>query len=141
VFNYRVVPWDGSERRPTKTKFDGVLVDAPCAGLGTWQRNPHARWTTTATDVTELSEVQTRLLRHVAPAVKPGGRLIYAVCTLSRAETLGVVTRFAETAPEFEPLALTDPFQPASTPRTPQWVWPQERGGNGMFVAAWRRKD
>jgi 16S rRNA (cytosine967-C5)-methyltransferase len=45
VFNYRAVVWDGGPRPPTKTEFDGVLVDAPCSGIGTWQRNPHARWT------------------------------------------------------------------------------------------------
>jgi 16S rRNA (cytosine967-C5)-methyltransferase len=48
AFNYRAAPWDGGAKLPTKTKFDGILVDAPCSGLGTWQRNPHARWTTTA---------------------------------------------------------------------------------------------
>ena len=48
VFNYRSVFWDGGAKLPTKTKFDGVLVDAPCSGVGTWQRNPQARWTTTA---------------------------------------------------------------------------------------------
>ena len=46
VFNYRSVFWDGGAKLPTKTKFDGVLVDAPCSGIGTWQRNPQARWTT-----------------------------------------------------------------------------------------------
>ncbi|MGC8000561.1 hypothetical protein ACP3XN_24520, partial [Salmonella enterica] len=55
VFNYRVAMWDGGVKLPTKTKFDGVLVDAPCSGLGTWQRNPHARWTTTPGDVAELA--------------------------------------------------------------------------------------
>src|SRR5580765_4688869 len=55
VFNYRAAVWDGGAKLPTKTKFDGVLVDAPCTGLGTWQRNPHARWTTTAQDVKELA--------------------------------------------------------------------------------------
>ena len=49
VFNYRVASWDGSENLPTKILFDGVLVDAPCSGVGTWQRNPHARWTHDAT--------------------------------------------------------------------------------------------
>jgi len=43
AFNYRAVLWNGVEKLPTKTKFDGVLVDAPCSGTGTWQRNPHAR--------------------------------------------------------------------------------------------------
>ena len=51
LFNYRATEWDGSARLPTKTKFDGILVDAPCSGVGTWQRNPHARWTTSLDDV------------------------------------------------------------------------------------------
>ena len=88
VFNYRPARWDGGARLPTRTKFDGVLVDAPCSGLGTWQRNPHARWTTTVEDVRELAELQRRLLAHTAPSLKPGGRLIYAVCTLTRAPSL-----------------------------------------------------
>ena len=53
VFNYRAAFWDGGAKLPTKTKFDGVLVDAPCSGIGTWQRNPQARWTTTPDDVRE----------------------------------------------------------------------------------------
>src|SRR5690606_4715628 len=94
VFNYRAAAWDGGPKLPTKTKFDGVLVDAPCSGVGTWQRNPHARWTTTENDVRELAEIQKRLLTNVAPNVKPGGKLIFAVCTLTRAETTEVVEQF-----------------------------------------------
>src|ERR1043166_2782531 len=101
LFNYRTATWDGSARLPTKTKFDGVLVDAPCSGVGTWQRNPHARWTTTLSDVTELAAVQKQLLANVAGSVKPGGRLIYAVCTLTRAETAEVVADFEARFPEF----------------------------------------
>src|SRR4051812_45813066 len=44
VFNFRAAPWAGDAKLPTKARFDGVLVDAPCSGVGTWQRNPHARW-------------------------------------------------------------------------------------------------
>ena len=54
---------------PTKTKFDGVLVDAPCSGIGTWQRNPHARWTTTAQDVKEWRSPETTSCAMQAPAV------------------------------------------------------------------------
>src|SRR6185437_9240507 len=62
LFNYRAAPWDGGAKLPTKTKFDGILVDAPCSGLGTWQRNPHARWTTSPADVRELAVTQLALL-------------------------------------------------------------------------------
>jgi 16S rRNA (cytosine967-C5)-methyltransferase len=103
VFNYRSAEWDGSARLPTKTKFDGILVDAPCSGVGTWQRNPHARWTTTPSDVRELAAIQRTLLESVAPALKPGGRLLYAVCTLTRSETTDIASAFTAAHPEFEP--------------------------------------
>jgi 16S rRNA (cytosine967-C5)-methyltransferase len=142
AFNYRAAAWDGGAKLPTKTKFDGVLVDAPCSGLGTWQRNPHARWTTTAQDVAELSEVQKRLLTNVAGSLKPGGKLIFAVCTLTRPETVEVVEHFTASQPEFEPMPLPPleangrTFGNAPTVT----IWPQDLRGNGMFIAGWRRK-
>jgi 16S rRNA (cytosine967-C5)-methyltransferase len=143
VFNYRSAFWDGGAKLPTKTKFDGVLVDAPCSGIGTWQRNPQARWTTTPDDVRELSEIQRRLLANVAPSVKPGGKLIFSVCTLSRAETTEVVEHFSASWPDFEPLPL--PEIPGNQSRlalsaSAKIIWPQDLDGNGMFIAGWRRK-
>ncbi len=139
LFNYRTVAWDGGARPPTRTAFDGVLVDAPCSGVGTWQRNPHARWTVSPADVRELAAVQQRLLHTAATGVKAGGRLIYAVCTLTRDETDAVAATFTREHPEFEPAGFADPFHPGR-PAAPQVSWePQITGGNGMFVAAWRR--
>ncbi len=126
LFNYRAAPWDGSAKLPTKTKFDGILVDAPCSGTGTWQRNPQARWTTMPDDVRELAATQLALLTHVAGSLKPRGRLIYAVCTLTRSETTAVAAAFTAAHPELEPL-------PAQT------LWPHELNANGMFIAAWKR--
>jgi 16S rRNA (cytosine967-C5)-methyltransferase len=143
AFNYRSVFWGGGAKLPTKTKFDGVLVDAPCSGIGTWQRNPQARWTTTVDDVQELSEIQKKLLANVAPSVKPGGKLIFSVCTLTRAETTDVVTDFnAKFAADFEPLILPiiSENQSLLTSAATKIIWPQDLGGNGMFIAAWRRK-
>jgi 16S rRNA (cytosine967-C5)-methyltransferase len=136
VFNYRAAEWDGGARLPTKTKFDGVLVDAPCSGTGTWQRNPHARWTTQPRDVHELAAVQQRLLDQVAPALKPGGRLIYAVCTLTRAETTTVAEAFAAAHPDFGPTPLSS----LATHHSSLLLWPHELNANGMFIASWRRK-
>ncbi len=138
VFNYRVALWNGGEKLPTKTKFDGVLVDSPCTGLGTWQRNPHARWTITPDDVRDLMDVQKRLLENAVPAVKPGGKLIYSVCTMTVAETNEVVAAFGKQFPQLKPLALTNPFNPKET-ADQLWFWPHEVGGNGMFVAAWKK--
>jgi 16S rRNA (cytosine967-C5)-methyltransferase len=140
VFNYRSVLWDGGPKLPTKTKFDGVLVDAPCSGTGTWHRNPHARWTVTAQDVKELSAVQQDVLLHAAASVKPGGKLVYAVCTLTRPETLTVVEALEKQIPEFERLTVANPLLSGAPAGREIWLWPKECGGNGMFVAVWRRK-
>lgn len=134
VFNYRAVNWNGGPFLPTKTKFDGILVDAPCSGVGTWQRHPHARWTTQPADVRELAELQGLLLEHVVKALKPGGRLIYAVCTLTRSETTAVADAFTAAHPELEPLPLLD--------RGPQvTLWPHEWNANGMFLAGWTKRN
>ncbi len=138
MFNYRMAPWNGGLKLPTKTKFDGVLVDAPCSGIGTWHRNPHARWTTSPDDVRELGQVQLDLLNHAASAVKPGGKLIYSVCTLTRSETIDVVNKFAPDHPELQPLALTDPLH-AKDPNSSITYRTEECRGNGMFVVGWRR--
>jgi 16S rRNA (cytosine967-C5)-methyltransferase len=126
VFNLRVAYWDGSAQLPTKTPCDGVLVDAPCSGVGTWQRNPHARWSTTPDDVRELAVVQARLLDNASVAVKPGGRLVYSVCTLTRSETSAVADAFGAGHPGFA-------LQHATT------VWPQDSDCNGMYLAVWKR--
>lgn len=144
-FNFRAASWDGGRKLPTRTHFDGVLLDAPCSGLGTWQRNPHARWTTMLTDVKELGAVQLQLLLHVAAAVKPGGKLVYAVCTLTRAETMAVTEAFGQVHPEFEPMPLAveslgKEFGGAHGDSSSLTLWPQTTGGNGMFVAGWRHR-
>jgi 16S rRNA (cytosine967-C5)-methyltransferase len=139
LFNYRTSLWNGDSMPPTKTKFDGVLLDAPCSGIGTWHRNPHARWTTRPEDVVELAAIQQRLLARVVSSLKPGGRLVYAVCTLSKPETLGVASAVSAALPELEPLAVANPFDAGGEPAAQHWLWPQTHGGNGMFVALWRR--
>lgn len=138
LFNYRTALWDGSARLPTKTKFNGILVDAPCSGVGTWQRNPHARWSTTPDDVRELAATQLALLNHVASSLKPNGRLIYSVCTLTRTETTTVADAFTAAHPELEPAPLFGAQLP--TPAARLFLQPHELNANGMFLAAWRRR-
>lgn len=139
VFNYRAVSWYGGERLPTRTRFDGVLVDAPCSNLGTWGRNPHARWTTMPDDVRELAAVQLKLLRQAAQAVKPGGKLLFAVCTLTRAETTNLADAFEAAYCDWKPLGLANPFGSDQPTAGRLWLLPQDRAANGMFIAAWRR--
>jgi 16S rRNA (cytosine967-C5)-methyltransferase len=81
--------------------FDVVFVDAPCSGLGTIRRNPGMKWTVTEETVKEVSEKQSEILRQCAPLVKPGGRLVYATCTLLRQENEDVVKQFVEANPGF----------------------------------------
>jgi 16S rRNA (cytosine967-C5)-methyltransferase len=135
MFNYRAAVWTGTGPAPFKTKCDGVLVDAPCSGTGTWQRNPHARWTTTVEDVAELAAVQAGLLARAAPSVKPGGRLVYSVCTLTRSETTAIADGFEAAHGGFEPAALSL----SATAAARLTLLPEELNANGMFIAAWKR--
>ena len=75
---------------------DVVLVDAPCSGSGTWRRNPEGRWRLTSERLGQLVEAQQRLLGIAAELVKPGGRLVYAVCSLLSREGSGQIERFLE---------------------------------------------
>ncbi|MEI7732313.1 MAG: RsmB/NOP family class I SAM-dependent RNA methyltransferase [Verrucomicrobiota bacterium] len=138
-FNYRSRVWDGSAKLPFGTKMDGILVDAPCSGVGTWQRNPHARWTTTELDVRELAALQGKILNHAVAALKPGGRLIYSVCTLTRGETTEVAAAFSTAHPELKPLPVINPLKPKMPPAETLWISPAETSSNGMFIAVWER--
>jgi len=117
--------------------WDGVLVDAPCSGLGTWNRNPDMRWRTEADTMKSKSQLQLKLLDNAARAVQPGGRLLYSVCTLSHAETETVQQRFMEKHPEFtvEPLIHPLTGQTAESVTIHPWDGP----GGGMFIAAFRK--
>jgi 16S rRNA (cytosine967-C5)-methyltransferase len=139
MFNYRAAVWTGVRSAPFRTKCDGVLVDAPCSGVGTWQRNPHARWTTTINDVRELTMVQEALLAHSAPSVKPGGMLVYAVCTLTRSETTVIADGFEAAHKDFEPCPLSIAAKEGQG-SSRIMLFPQDLGSNGMFIAAWRRR-
>ncbi len=92
-------------------KYDRVLVDAPCSGTGTWRRNPDARWKKLGPGLEELLPLQKNILESASRLVKPGGRLIYATCSMLNEENAGQVDAFLEKNPEFvrigDDLALT----------------------------------
>jgi 16S rRNA (cytosine967-C5)-methyltransferase len=136
LFNYRLKHWTAQDQLPTKTKFDGILLDAPCSGIGTWGRNPHARWTAKSSDITQLAAVQTKILHTVRDSLKPGAKLIYSVCTLTSAETTSVADTLESSPPAFKPLPLSLPNESAS-PRL--ILRPEQWHSVGMFVAAWER--
>jgi 16S rRNA (cytosine967-C5)-methyltransferase len=115
--------------------FDHVLIDAPCSGLGTLRRRADARWRITAKDVAELAVLQQRVIDACAPLVKPGGTLIYSVCTLLAAESVD------HTFPEgFHP--LSDEPQGEWRPLGDGWrVLPHDADTDGMIVLRYRRTD
>ena len=82
-------------------KFDRVLVDAPCTGLGTLRRNPDLKWRQTEQAVAELNVKQTNILSRAAKLVKSGGRLIYATCSLLRDENEAIVESFLSGHPDY----------------------------------------
>ncbi len=88
-----VLVGDGREPPLRAGCFDVVLVDAPCSGLGVLRRRPDARWRIARTDVPRLAELQLHLLCSAVDLLRPGGRLVYSVCTLTSAETLQVAAR------------------------------------------------
>jgi len=86
-----VIQADGTRPPFAPATFDAVLVDAPCSGLGALRRRPDARWRITPADIEALGTLQADLLRSAAPLVKPGGTLVYSVCTLTKRESVDVV--------------------------------------------------
>lgn len=81
--------------------YDGVLVDAPCSGTGTWRRMPHMKWHTQPEMLEKFAQTQLALLHQNAPRVHPGGLLVYATCSLARRENQLVVAEFLATQPDF----------------------------------------
>jgi 16S rRNA (cytosine967-C5)-methyltransferase len=125
-------------RHPTG-KFDGVLVDAPCTGSGTWRRAPHLKWCTEREDIVRAARLQSELLARYATHVAPGGRLVYATCSLCRTENYGVANSFLERNREFRPVRLDG--SDGSTSDLGVTFWPSRHNGDGFFVAAFERGD
>lgn len=118
--------------------FDGVLVDAPCSCSGVWRRNPDGRWTLTRSEVDELTGIQREILDRVAGAVKPGGVLIYATCSVFTRENEDVVTDFLSGHREFRAEAFTDPLTGSECAGMARFS-PGEADCDWMFAARMRR--
>jgi 16S rRNA (cytosine967-C5)-methyltransferase len=139
IRNIRLQEHDLAKADPFTKQWDGVLVDAPCSGWGTWSRNPDARWRTDPRDPAQKRNLQVRMLNHAAQCVKPAGLLIYAVCTFTREETAEVLERFLADHSEFALEAFNNPLTGEPTDGTLQ-IWPWDGPGDGMFIARLRRK-
>ncbi len=129
-------------------KIDRVLIDAPCSGLGTLRRNPDLKWRQSPKSVQELQAKQRAILDSAARLLKPGGRLVYATCSLLRAENEEVADAFEhQHADSFAPLQahelLTQAKVAAAEDLASQGrlrLWPHRHGTDGFFAAAWQRR-
>ena len=128
----RVVHADATDLPPELDGFDRALVDAPCSGLGVLASRPDLRWR-----AKPLPELQLELLRAAAERVKPGGTLVYSVCTLNADETEAVVDA---SGLEID-ATLGDEWPQFRHPRRPEFLLtlPHVHGTSGFFIARLRR--
>jgi 16S rRNA (cytosine967-C5)-methyltransferase len=125
------------------SKLDRVLVDAPCSGFGTLRRNPDLKWRHGHDAVAELAQKQLRILSAAARLVKPGGRLVYATCSILEAENEAVVQRFVAAHREFTELSCGGLLaaQRIALPAGERLrLWPHLHGTDGFFAAAFERR-
>ncbi|MDO9074071.1 MAG: RsmB/NOP family class I SAM-dependent RNA methyltransferase [Rubrivivax sp.] len=129
-------------------KIDRVLVDAPCSGLGTLRRNPDLKWRQSPKAVEELQAKQTAILAGAARLLKPGGRLVYATCSLLAAENEAVAEAFtAAHGAAFEPLPAQVALEAARVADAANLVagpylrlWPHRHQTDGFFAAVWQKR-
>lgn len=128
-------------------KIDRVLVDAPCSGLGTLRRNPDLKWRRGPADIAQFGVQQRAILAAAAALVKPGGRLVYATCSLLALENEDVARAFEQGHPQFEALPAAAALAQArigsagSLVRGPYLeLWPHRHATDGFFAALWRRR-
>ena len=109
-----------------------MLVDAPCSGLGVLRRRPDARWRVDAGAVERLAEVQRALVDAAVRLVRPGGQLVYSVCTLTTAEGPGIDAHLAHHHPELTALPPPDgPWRPTGRGAR---LLPQDADTDGMYL-------
>ncbi|HEY1330130.1 MAG TPA: transcription antitermination factor NusB [Actinomycetota bacterium] len=131
----RVLVQDATRPALAFAEFDAALVDAPCSGVGAARRRPELLWRPARDRLSELARAQVAILGGAADLLRPGGLLVYSVCTFPRAETDAVLRAFRRARPDFEPQAVPGPGGPAPTHR----LWPHRHGTDAMFYAGLRR--
>jgi 16S rRNA (cytosine967-C5)-methyltransferase len=128
-------------------EFDAVLLDAPCSATGTFRRHPDALWNARPGDIAALAQIQSQLLAAAARRVRPGGRLVYSVCSLEPEEGEGQVRAFLAANPAFtlEPPAPGEGGAPPASLAGDGWlrILPHhlEGGLDGFFIARMLRSD
>jgi len=128
--------------------FDRVLIDAPCSGTGTWRRNPDARWSLEQNDIDELKVKQAEILATASLLVKPGGRLIYATCSLLPEENEQQIDNFIAANGDFTLVPLAEAWRDSIGGELPEGVsgdtlrlTPAQHDTDGFFVAILQRKQ
>jgi 16S rRNA (cytosine967-C5)-methyltransferase len=127
-------------------KIDRVLVDAPCSGLGTLRRNPDLKWRQKPKGIEEMAVKQLAILQSAARLVKPGGRLVYATCSLLLAENEAVAQAFGQDQRDFKPLPAADLLAELGVADSGSLcageflrLWPHRHGTDGFFAGIWQR--
>ena len=127
-------------------KLDRVLVDAPCSGLGTLRRNPDLKWRQKPSDIAELNVKQSAILQSAARLLKPGGRLVYATCSVLPEENEAIANAFTAANKDFSLLEVSDllthlKIENAKTLCEASFLrlWPHRHGTDGFFAAVWQR--
>lgn len=138
ISNVRIQEHNLADDAPFTKEFDGVLVDAPCSGWGTWSRNPDARWRSDPRDPAQKRNMQLRMLNNATACVKSGGLLIFAVCTFTKEETVEVTERFLADHEQFALEPFENPLSGEPCDGALQ-IWPWEGPGDGMYIARFRK--
>ncbi|MBF2097166.1 MAG: 16S rRNA (cytosine(967)-C(5))-methyltransferase [Gloeomargaritaceae cyanobacterium C42_A2020_066] len=131
---------DGTSPQDWPGLADGVLVDAPCSGLGTLHRHPDGRWRQTPERIRELIPLQARLLARASTWVKPGGLLVYATCTLNPDENEAQIETFLAHQPHWQlaPVPSDNPVAALLGGQPQVTLWPQRQNLDGFFIARLR---
>jgi 16S rRNA (cytosine967-C5)-methyltransferase len=124
-------------RPAVRGPFDRVLVDAPCSGIGSARRRPELLWRARREELSPLARLQVAIAVAGADLLRPGGRLVYSVCTFPRAETDAACDAIVRHRPDLLPIETLGPGGSAPAPR--HRLWPHRHGTDGMFVAAFQR--
>ena len=130
-----------ARRPPFGPRFEWVVLDSPCTGLGTLRRDPDIRWRRNPEDLSRMASMQFELLAGASTAVAPGGRLLYATCSSEPDENQNVVTRFLESHPGFSIQAPTAPhLLECVDDEGFLQTRPDRHGLEGFFAAVLRRQ-
>jgi 16S rRNA (cytosine967-C5)-methyltransferase len=125
--------------RTPAAAYDGVLVDAPCSGTGTWRRLPHMKWYTQPPMLAEFATLQGKILAENSARVRPGGLLVYATCSLSHRENHDVVQEFIRQHSEFSPESPAKSWG-STFDGLGSTILPGTHDTDGFYVAVLRKK-